>query len=84
MECYATPWRLLRDSRIWWHIVETSFAFGVILSLSLSLPHCSLFFVFWRVNACLQARACEGGNKGIHPTKDKKERAMREGERERE
>ena len=38
MECYATPWRLLRDSRILWHIVETSFAFGVILSLSLSLP----------------------------------------------
>ena len=54
LECYATPWPLWRESRILWHIVETSFAFGAILSLS--LPHCSLFSVFRRVNACLQAR----------------------------
>ena len=26
MECYATPLRLLRDSRILWQIVELSFA----------------------------------------------------------
>ena len=36
-ECYATPWPLWRESRILWHIVETSFAFGSILSLSASL-----------------------------------------------
>ena len=35
MECYATPWRLWRDGRILWHIVELSFAFeGMPLSLS--------------------------------------------------
>ena len=47
MECYATPWRLWRKSRILWHIVELSFAFeGLPLSLSPSLI--CLSFLFWR------------------------------------
>ena len=38
MECYATPWSLWRESRILWHIVELSLAFGGLpLSLSPSL-----------------------------------------------
>ena len=54
MECYTTPWPLWRESRNLWHFIELSFAFGV--PLSLFLPYCSLFFVFTRVIARLQAR----------------------------
>ena len=55
MECYATPWPLWRDSRILWHIVETSYAFEV--SCSLSLPPSFASLSDWRrVFACLQAR----------------------------
>ena len=37
MECYATPWGLWRESRILWHIVETSLTFFATLSHSPSL-----------------------------------------------
>ena len=50
----------LRESRILWHFIEPSFAFGA--SLSHFLPHCSLFFhSFWRVCARLQARGLARG-----------------------
>ena len=39
--------------------------------------------VFSRVNALIAALASSGLQASIHPPKDKKERAMREGERER-
>ena len=60
MECYATPWPLWRESRNLLHFIEPSFAFGA--SLSLFLPHCSLFsFPFRRVCARLQARGLARG-----------------------
>ena len=65
MECYATPWPLWRDSRILWHIVETSYAFEV--SCSLSLPPSFASLSDWRrVFACLQARGTRVCNKGIY------------------
>ena len=62
MECYATPWPLWRDSRNLWHFIELTFAFGI--PLSLFLPYCSLFSVFIRVIARLQARGTRAAIKG--------------------
>ena len=74
----------LRESRILWHFIEPSFAFGA--SLSHFLPHCSLFFhSFWRVCAPLQGRwLAQGTAIGAFTQlkRMKKERAMREKVRE--
>ena len=52
LECYATPWPLWRESRILWRIVETSFAFGDILSLSPSLIAVSFLSLRGLMPAC--------------------------------
>ena len=46
----------LRESRILWHFIEPSFAFGA--SLSHFLPHCSLFFILF--GGCVHACRPEG------------------------
>ena len=43
MECYATLWRLWRDSRLLWHIVVLSFVFECLSSVSLPPSFVSLF-----------------------------------------
>ena len=70
MECYTTPWPLWRESRNLWHFIELSFAFGV--PLSLFLPYCSLFFVFTRVIARLQARGTRAAISAFTQVKTKK------------
>ena len=54
----------------------------VFPSLSLFLPHCSLFSVFIWVNALIAVPRTSGLQASNHPHKDRKERAMREKERE--
>ena len=63
----------LRESRILWHFIEPSFAFGA--SLSHFLPHCSLFFhSFWRVCARSQARGLAQGTAIMFCLKESVER----------
>ena len=58
MECYATPWPLWRESRILWHIVEPSFAFGASLSLSPSLIALSFLSLGGLMPACRPEGFC--------------------------
>ena len=54
MECYATPWRLWRESWNFLFFIEPSFPFNA--PLSLYLFHFFLFFHFKRAHACLQSQ----------------------------
>ena len=80
MECYATPWRLWRDSRLLWHIVVLSFVFECLSSVSLPPSFVSLFAFGGLMPVCRP----EGRGTAIRAfiRLKQKQRQMREGERQ--
>ena len=50
LECYATPWPLWRESRILWHIIETSFLRSTNTFKAVEAGTCMYHGLFWYVH----------------------------------